>query len=213
MKKIAWITDSTCGLPEDYIETHHIHVVPLSVIINGVPYRDDIDMTKDEFYDKLRTAEVEVKSSQASLGDFFELYKTLKKKYDCGIAIHASGELSGTFNNSVTAAEQTGFPVKVIDSKIGNYALGKMIRNGLELEAKGKSYKKIVSRMKEYPELAEMYLLPASLEQLRKSGRVRTSQAVFASLLRINLLLRFNDGSVVVEESNSYGKKGEAALI
>src|SRR5699024_4945708 len=132
------------------------------------------------------------------LGDFIDLYEKLRQEYDCGIAIHASGELTGTYHSSVMAAEETGFSVEVIDSRIGNYALGKMIRNGLALEARGESYEAIVARMREYPALAEMYLLPSSLDQLKKSGRVSKGQAILASLLNINLLLGFDDGKVVV---------------
>jgi len=213
MKKIAWITDSTCGLPPEFIEENNIYVVTLNVIINGVSYKEDIDITKDEFYEKLKQPDVDATTSQATLGDFIELYEMLKKEYDCGIAIHASSELTGTYNSSVTAAEQTGFPVEVIDSKIGNYALGKMIRNGLALQAKGKSYEAIVSLIREYPALAEMYLLPSSLDQLKKSGRVSKGQAILASLLNINLLLGFDEGKVVVVDKIRSKKRAKKRLF
>lgn len=212
MKKIAWITDSTCGLPPEFIEENNIYVVPLNVIINGVSYKEDIDITKDEFYVRLQEPGVDAKTSQATLGDFIELYEELKKEYDCGIAIHASSALTGTYSSSVTAAEETGFSVEVIDSKIGNYALGKMIRNGLELQAQGQSYEAIVARVREYPALAEMYLLPSSLDQLKKSGRVSTGQAILASLLNINLLLRFDDGKVIVEDKIRSKKRAKRSL-
>lgn len=213
MKKIAWITDSTCGLPSDFIEENNIYVVPLNVIINGVSYKEDIDITKDEFYVKLQEPGVDATTSQATLGDFIELYEELKKEYDCGIAIHASGALTGTYSSSVRAAEETGFVVEVIDSRIGNYALGKMIRNGLELQAEGQSYESIVARVREYPALAEMYLLPSSLDQLKKSGRVSTGQAILASLLNINLLLRFEDGKVIVEDKIRSKKRAKRSLF
>lgn len=200
MKKIAWITDSTCGLPEAFIKENNIYVLPLSVIVNGKSYKDDIEITKEEFYEKLKIHGEGAKTSQPAFGEFFKLYEHLKKEYDCGIAVHASSALTGTYNSSLNAAEQTGFPVAVIDSKIGSYALGKMIRNGLELEKSGKPYDEIVETMRTYPENTEMYLLPASLDQLKRSGRVSTPQAILASLLNINILLRFDDGKVVVDE-------------
>ncbi len=213
MKKIAWITDSTCGLPQEFIEENDIHVVPLNVIINGVSYKEDVDITKEEFYQKLQEPDVDAKTSQASLGDFLELYERLKEEYDCGIAIHASSKLTGMYNSSRVAGEQTGFPVEVIDSKIGNYALGKMIRNGIALEKKGLSYEEIVARMRKFPALAEMYLLPSSMEQLKKSGRVSLGQAILASILNINLLLRFQEGKVVVEEKIRSKKKAKNRLF
>lgn len=200
MKKLAWITDSTCGLSDNFIKENNIYVLPLSVIVDGVSYRDDIDITKDEFYEKLKDHGEGAQTSQPAYGEFIELYEQLKEEYDYGIALHATSELTGTYESSVTAAKQTGFSVEVIDSKIGSYALGKMISNGIEFEKQGKTYEEIVSILRQYPRQTEMYLLPASLTQLKRSGRVTTTQAVFASLLNIHLLLGFEDGKVIVED-------------
>lgn len=199
MEKTAWITDSTCGLPQEYLEKHNIYVLPLSVIVNDVSYRDDIDITKEQFYEELQTHGNGAKTSQPAYGEFITLYEKLKETYDRGIAIHASSELTGTYQSSRMAAKDTGFDVEVIDSKIGAYALGKMIQKGIEMEASGESYEAIVAEIRSYPERAEMFLLPASFDQMRKSGRVSTTQALFASLLNMHVILGFDDGKVVVE--------------
>src|SRR5699024_8856612 len=213
MKKLAWITDSTCGLSEDFIKENNIFVLPLSVIVDNVSYKEDIEITKDQFYEKLKEHGEGATTSQPAFGEFLDLYERLKEDYDYGIAIHASSELTGTYESSINASRQTGFPVEVIDSKIGAYALGKMISNGIELEKQGKTYEEIIARLKTYPEQTEMYLLPASLGQLKRSGRVSTTQAVFASLLNINLILRFQHGKVVVEEKIRTKKRAERRLL
>lgn len=201
MAKIAWITDSTCGLSETYIKDNNIFVIPLSVIVAGESYKVDVDITKDEFYHKLKEHGEGAKTSQPAYGDFIKLYEHLKDNYDYGIAIHASSALTGTYDSSINASRQTDFPVEVIDSKMGAYALGKMIRLGIEHEKSGMSYEEIVRTVRTYPDRAEMYLLPANMDQLRKSGRVSTPQAIFASLLNINLLLTFDtEGKVVVAD-------------
>lgn len=200
MTKIAWITDSTCGLSEAYIRENNIYVLPLSVIVDGQSYKDDIEITKDAFYQKLKAHGEGAKTSQPAYGEFIQLYEQLKETYDYGIALHASSALTGTYESSKNAAKQTGFPVEVIDSKMGAYALGKMVSLGIEHEKSGTSYEELVRMLRTYPNKAEMYLLPQSMEQLRKSGRVSTTQAIFASLLNINLLLKFEDGTVVVDE-------------
>lgn len=197
MKKIAWITDSTSGLSEAFLEKYNIHVIPLHVILDGESYRENIDLSNDKFYEKLQLG-ADAKTSQPTYGEFINLYERLKEEYDCGIAIHASSELTGTYKASVNAAKQTGFQVAVIDSKMGAYALGKMVKNGIQLKEDGNSYEEIVAAVKAYPDLAEMYLLPASFEQLKRSGRVSTSRAILASLLNIQLILGFDDGKVVV---------------
>src|SRR5699024_6261881 len=131
MKKIAWITDSSCGLDLEYAKKHNIFIVPLNVIINGKTYQEDIDLSKDEFYELLKVHGDDAKTSQPAYSEFVSLYERLKEEYDYGIAIHASSQLTGTYQSSISASEMVGFNVEVIDSKIGDFALGKMIKNGV----------------------------------------------------------------------------------
>lgn len=207
MKKIAWITDSTCGLSQEFIDKHNIHVLPMIVNINDISYREDIDITKNQVYELLREHGEGAKTSQPPYGEFVELYEKLKDEYDLGIAIHASSALTGTYQSSISASKMYDFPVEVIDSKIGSYALGKMISNGIELQAAGKTYEQIVEKLRTYPDRTEMYLLPKNLDQLKRSGRVSTTQTVFANLLNINLLLKFENGKVIVEDKIRSKKK------
>lgn len=213
MKKIAWITDSTCGLSEEFIKEHDIFVLPLNVIVNDKSYKEDIDISKEEFYSLLQVHGDGAKTSQPTYGDFIALYERLKEEYDCGIAIHASSQLTGTYQSSMSASQMVEFPVEVIDSKIGDYALGKMIENGISLQKEGKSFDDIVSVLKTYPDLAEMYLLPANLEQLKKSGRVSTTQSIFASLMQINLILGFDNGKIIVHEKVRIKKRAKKKLF
>lgn len=200
MKKYAWITDSASGLSKKFIQENNIFVLPLNVIIDGVSYKEDVDITKDHFYEKLKQKNIDAKTSQPVFGDFIKLFNELKEKYDGGIALHASSALTGTYQSAKSAATQTGFPVVAIDSKIGAYPLGQMIKNGIQLVKQGLSYEKIVDALKTYPGKSEMFILPSNLEQLKKSGRVSNAQSIFASLLNIHLLLRVDQGKVVVAE-------------
>lgn len=200
MKKYAWITDSASGLSKKFIQENNIFVLPLNVIIDGVSYKEDVDITKEHFYEKLRQKNIDAKTSQPVFGDFIKLFNELKEKYDGGIALHASSALTGTYQSAKSAATQTGFPVVAIDSKIGAYPLGQMIKNGIQLVKQGLSYEKIVDALKTYPGKSEMFILPSNLEQLKKSGRVSNAQSIFASLLNIHLLLRVDQGKVVVAE-------------
>jgi len=212
MKKIAWITDSTCGLSPEFIKEHDIHVLPMNVIFGQESFKEDIDLTKEEFYQRLKDAP-EAKTSQPAYGEFIELYEKLKKEYDVGIAVHASSQLTGTYQSSLSASDQTGFLVNVIDSKIGDYAVGKMIQMGIEMQKSGKSYEEIVKVVHTLPNKAKMYLLPSNLEQLRKSGRVTTTQSVFASLLNVKLIIGFQDGKVIVEEKIRTEKKAKLKML
>ncbi|UFU00435.1 DegV family protein [Radiobacillus kanasensis] len=207
MRKIAWITDSTSGLSKDFIEKHNIFVLPMNVIVNDISYREDIDITKDEFYEKLKVHGLGAKTSQPTFGEFVELYEKLKTEYDCGIALHASSELTGTYQSSQSASEMANFPVEVIDSRIGAYPLGKMIDLGIELEQKGQEYEEIVETLRTLPEKAQLYLFPENLEQLRRSGRVSAARSALASIMNIKLMLCFDNGKVVIHDKVRTSKR------
>ncbi|MGN8644711.1 DegV family protein [Gracilibacillus sp. HCP3S3_G5_1] len=213
MKKIAWITDSSCGLDKEFAEQHNIFIIPLNVIINGKAYKEEVDLTKEEFYQLLKEHGDDAKTSQPAYGDFITLYERLKEEYDCGIAIHASSQLTGTYQSSISASEMIGFEVEVIDSKIGDFALGKMIKNGIQMEQEGKSFNEIVQKLRSYPEFAQMYLMPQSFDQLRKSGRVSAAQSIFASLLNIHLILGFDDGKVIVKDKVRIKKRAKRKMF
>src|SRR5699024_11127028 len=176
-------------------------------------YQEGIEITKDDIYKKLKEHGEGAGTSQPSYGEFIELYEKLKNEYDCGIAIHASKELTGTYDSSVRAAKQTGFPVEVIDSKMGTYAFVNMIKDGIELEKHGASYEEIIDTIHSYTDQSEMYLLPESMNQLKNSGRVSTPQTIFASLLHINLLLGFDHGKVAVGEKTRTKRKARQRLL
>lgn len=213
MKKIAWITDSSCGLSPEFARENNVFIVPLNVVINGKSYKEDIDITKDEFYQLLKEHGDDAKTSQPAFGDFLELYERLKEGYDHGIAIHASSQLTGTYQSSISAAEMTGFKAEVIDSKMGDYALGSMIKKGIQYVKEGYSLDQVVSKLRELPDRAQMYLMPQNLEQLRKSGRVSTAQSLFASLLNIHLILGFDNGKVVVKDKVRIKKRAKKKMF
>lgn len=209
MKKIAFITDSASGLSQQFIEKNNVYVLPLQLIIDDKTYLEGVDLSHEEFYSLLKAYGEGAKTSQPALGEFVELYNKLKEEYDCAIAIHASSELTGTFFTSQTAAKITGFQVTAIDSKMGAYVLGELVKQALVMAEEGKSVAEIVAATEETAARGDMYLLPASFVQMRNSGRVSTGQALFATILNINIVLGFDNGKVVVKEKIRGKKKVE----
>lgn len=209
MNKIAIVTDSAAGLSKEYIAEHDIKVLPMSVIIDGKAYRENVDASTEEIYDMLQHSGEGAKTSQPPVGEFIEIYEALDKDdaYDSVVAIHASSELTGTYQSSLSASEDVEKPVHVIDSRMGSYPLGKMVRTVVEARNTDESLLDIVQKVKDMAEQAQLYLMPQIFGQLRKSGRVSTSQSMLASLLNIHLKLMFEDGKIVVGEKVRTKKK------
>lgn len=213
MKKIAWITDTTATLPKEFIETHQIHVIPLQLLFGEQTFKEEVDITTQEFYQKMQQEKELPKSSQAAIGDFVALYEQLKETYDVGIAVHASSALTGTYHASIQAAEMAGFPLFAVDSKIGSYPLGEMVKQGVKWTEQGLEVELIAKKLQELAENTELYLVPANLEQLRRSGRLSGSQAILGTLLKMNLIIKFDDGKVVLGEKIRTAKKAKQYLF
>lgn len=213
LNNIAWITDSTSSLSEEFIKNNHIYVVPLSIIFGEESYLEGVDITAEDFYPKLAASKVLPKTSQPAIGEFVKLYQKLKDQYKHAIAIHASSALTGTYQSSVAASSMVDFKVDVIDSKIGSFPLGRMIEKGVELQKEGKSYDEIVSHLRTLPNKANLYMAPGSLEQLHKGGRLSTTQVIIGSLIKLKLIVRFDDGKVVLFDKIRTEKKVKERLF
>ena len=200
-KKIAWITDTAAQLDESFIKKHHVHILPLSVVFEDGAFKEDIDLTQDEFYEKLNVAKIPPKTSQPAIGEMVALYESLQQQgYDCAIALHVSSGMSGTFDTSQSAAQMVDFKVYPIDSKIGSYPMVKMIETGSELIAQGRDVEEVVTAIKKMTENTELVFIPVNLKQLHKSGRVSGTQAFLSSLLNIKVIITFKDGKPVMKE-------------
>ncbi|MCM3764277.1 DegV family protein [Neobacillus niacini] len=211
--KIAWITDTTSSLSKEFIEQHHIHVIPLHVVINDQFFKETIDITQEEFYIRMKTEEGKFQSSQPSLNDFVELYEKLKTEYDFGVAIHASSILTGTYQTSVLAAEMAGFKLYGIDSRTGSYPLSFLIKKGIQWVEQGVEINEVVRQLNEMRDDTRLFLVPSNLDQLHKSGRVSGGQKILASLLNIKPILSIEEGTAKIKDKVRSEKKALAWLV
>lgn len=211
--KIAWITDTTASLSKEFIEQNHIHVIPLHVVINDEFYKETIDISEQEFYMRMQNEDGKFQTSQPSINDFVELYNKLKGEYDCGIAIHASSILTGTYQASVIAAGMENFKLFAIDSQTGSYPLSFIIKKGIELVNQGLDAGEVVTHLNALREYTRLYLVPSNLDQLHKSGRVSGSQKLLASLFNIKPILAIEDGAAKIKDKVRTEKKAIAWLI
>lgn len=214
MKKIAWITDTAAQLDDAFIQQHNVHVLPLSVVFDEGSYRESIDLTQKEFYDKLRLAKVSPKTSQPAIGEMLELYERLQSEgYDFAIALHLSSGLSGTFASAQSAAEMSDFKVYPIDSKIGSFPMVKMIEVGDRMFAEGQDADKVVATIQGMAERSHLSFIPSSLNQLHKSGRVSGTQSFISNILNIKLVITFVDGVTVMKEKVRSNKRAKQSVM
>ncbi|MFC0189280.1 DegV family protein [Fictibacillus aquaticus] len=213
MKKIAWITDSTSCLSNDRAAENNIHIIPVSVIFGEEIYKDGVDISVSEFYEKLNSGGIQPKTSQPSPAEFAAYYENLKNEYDCGIAVHVSGKLSGTLNSSRIGAEMADFPLHIVDSKITSDAMNHLLLKGIELEKNGDSPDVIVRKLETMADQVKGYVCVGNLDQLHKGGRLSGASFFLGNLLQIKPILTFDDGALVPFEKVRTQKKADDRVL
>jgi DegV family protein with EDD domain len=213
MKKIAWITDSTCYIEPEFAKQNNIFVVPMSISFDNETYKDRVDITDEAFYQKLTSSRNLPKTSQPALGGLVSLYEELKQEYDLGIAIHLSAELSGTANASKQAADIAGFPLELVDSKLISLPMGYMITKGQEMIRQGISPSNAANNLRTMYKSNHFYVMVGSLEQLHKGGRVSALQMIMGSLLQIKPILAFQEGKLIPHEKVRSQKKALSYMV
>ncbi|GAI48415.1 unnamed protein product, partial [marine sediment metagenome] len=116
---VGILTDSTSDIPKDICEKYDIEVIPLKVMFDKKTFIDDVDITPEEFYKKLKVSKKIPTTTQPTPYEFVQVYKKMAEKYDSIISIHISEKMSGTIASASSAkASLPDLDITIIDSKI-----------------------------------------------------------------------------------------------
>jgi DegV family protein with EDD domain len=195
---IRIITDSTCEAPEALLRHPAVTVLPLSVVFGGTAFKDGIDITRDEFWRRLPASNPLPTTSQATPGDFLDLFHRFTDAGDEVIALLLSAKLSGTHDSAVAALDsQPKWPVDVVDSRSVSIGLGLMLQEAVAMVDAGASRDRIVANLIRMREQIRIIFVLETLEYLQRGGRIGKAQAFMGTLLKFKPLLGIVDGEVV----------------
>ena len=187
---IALVTDSTCDLSQELIDYYQINVVPLNINFGSNHYLDKVTIQPDQFYDLLESSVGFPKTSQINERTFTNLYSHLASHYDAIIAVHLTQHFSGTYLNSVKAAERIkkefNKPVYVIDSKNLSGGLGLLVLRVAQSIESGMLPQAIVKSTEEWIKNTKIFVSVKDLKYMIKGGRVSKKKGFIASILGIN---------------------------
>ncbi len=196
-RQVAIVTDSTADLPPVLAATRAISVVPLTLHFDGQSLLDGVDITPEEFYRRLPTATTHPTTSQPSPGRFAEVYAALLEDHESVVSIHISEKLSGTVDSARQAADMTDPKrVRVIDSEVVSMSLGLITLVASALAAQDLDATAIESRVRAMRPQLHTYFSVATLEFLRRGGRIGRASALLGSVLQVKPVLCIRDGLV-----------------
>jgi DegV family protein with EDD domain len=188
------VTDSTADVPPEWCERYGIEVVPLRVLFGSESFRDRVDLSADQFFDRLRGSDRLPTTSAPSPGDFAAVYERLSHECEGAVSIHISGDLSGTVEAArVGAGSVEGFPVHVIDSRCLSMCLAYLARTAAEADTVETAVRSVEERV---PRQGILALLD-TLRYLEMGGRIGRAQALLGTVLDLKPILSLAEGRVV----------------
>jgi DegV family protein with EDD domain len=194
---ISIVTDSTADIPAELVENYHIQIIPNLIMIEGASLRDGLDISRQEFYDRLPWLDPPPTTATASTGAYTETYESLFRQGARYIlSIHPSAKLSGILNAASGAAQSFEEKVHVLDSGQLSLGLGFQVLAAAEAVRQGASLENVLHLLKEMRQRVRLIAMLDTLEYVRRSGRVSWARARLGNLLQFKPFIELKDGSV-----------------
>ena len=214
MKKIGIMTDSHSGILTEEAEKLGIKVLPMPFYIDDELYLEGVDLSREEFYEKLRQG-VNVSTSQPSPQEVMETWDDMLKEYETLIYIPISSGLSGSCMTAQGLAQDEEYEGKVfvVDNGHVSTPLHRSVLDAVEMAEAGYSAVEIKKILEETKEQMVIYVGLSTLEYLKKGGRISSTSALLANVLNIKPVMKFGTGVLDVYQKCRGMKKSRKAMI
>ena len=214
--KLAVITDSSAFLQAETLRKEDLFVLDIPVNIDGQEYVEGVNLTAQEFYEKMASASELPKTSQPSIAKLDEILSSLKDKgYTHALGLFLSSGISGFHQNiQYMKDEYEGLTIAFPDTRITSAPLGYMVESVLKWAEQGDGFESILDKVTKQIENTSAFIMVDDLDHLVKGGRLSNGAAILGNLLSIKPILYFNDQGVIeVYEKVRTEKKATKRLV
>lgn len=195
--RIAIVTDSTCDLPVDVAAQNEIYVLPTILVMQGQSYFDGVNISRQEFYERLPQMTELPTTAAPAIGEFQALYEKLfQAGFEKIISIHISSKLSGVFNAASAAAQAFAGRIQVVDSEQVSMGIGFQAIVAAEAARQGETLEAILEKISSARQRIRLVAMLDTLEYIRRSGRLSWARATVGYLLSLKPFLEVKDGHV-----------------
>lgn len=199
MADVAVVTDSVADIPAELADALGISVVPLYIHFGLETFRDRVDMTEEQFYQRLSASEQYApKTSQPAPGDFVKVYERLLAVHRQIVSIHPISRFSGTYNTALLARAMLGNPteIEVVDSRSGSAGQALIVLEAARAALQGFSRRQVADLVRSMVSKVRIYIALETLEYVARSGRIDKAKIWMASLLKIKPIITVYNGDV-----------------
>ena len=196
MKKIAIVTDTNSGfIPEEAKQFDNLFLIPMPFTIDGEEYLEYINLSQQEFYEKLK-ANADISTSQPGIGIVMELWDKILKDYDEIVHIPMSSSLSKSCETAKLFSQEYNGKVQVVDNQRISVTLKQSVIDAINLARDGKDAEEIKTYLEETKRDSSIYIMVDTLKYLKKGGRITPAAAMIGTLLKIRPVLQIQGGKL-----------------
>lgn len=189
MSKVAVMTDSNSGITQSEAKKLGISVVPMPFYINGQLFYEDIDLTQEEFYERLARGG-EISTSMPVVGDLIDRWDTLLKDYDEIVYIPMSSGLSSSCETAKMLSDDYEGKVCVVDNQRISVTQKLSVFEAMKMAEEGRSAAEIKEILEKNKFESTIYIMVDTLEYLKKGGRITPAAAALGTLLKLKPVLQ-----------------------
>lgn len=200
MKKIAVVTDSNSGITQSAAKELGVFVLPMPFYINEELFLEDITLTQEEFYKKLKE-DADISTSQPTPLDVTELWDKVLEEYDELVYIPMSSGLSNSCETAMALARDYEGKVFVVDNQRISVTQRQSVLDALKLIGEGKEGAEVKEMLEKTKLSASIYITLETLKYLKKGGRITPAAAAIGTILNLKPVLQIQG-----EKLDAYAK-------
>ncbi|EOJ71266.1 MAG: DegV family protein [Enterococcus faecalis] len=197
MTNVKIVTDSSCTMEKSLRDELNIHMMPLSIMVDGVVYPDDDHLPGEKFMDMMANAKVLPKTSQPPIGEFVELYDRLGEDGSEVISIHMTKGLSGTVEAARQASNLSSSKVTVIDSDFTDQGLSFQVIQAAKLAQAGAGVPEILAEIERVKQNTKLYIGISTLDNLVKGGRISRTTGLLSNIFNMKVVMDFENTELI----------------
>jgi DegV family protein with EDD domain len=208
---VAIVTDSASDLPPDVAARDGITVLPLAVSFGAESFRTNVDLTTEEFWERMTAPDAPFPTTAAAApGDFKSAYEAaFATGAEAVVCVTVSGDLSGTLKSAQVGAQQLdGRDVRIVDSRTASMGHGMLAQLGARMARDGASPDAIQAAIEDARDRVTLFIALDTLEYLKRGGRISGARAAVGTMLSIKPIITVEHG--IVENADRVRTRAKA---
>lgn len=189
VSKIAVATDSNSGITQEQAKEYGVYVIPMPFFIDGETYYEGVNLTQEQFYEKLE-GNAEISTSMPAVGDVTDFWDKLLQEYDEVVYIPMSSGLSSSCETAIMLSQDYEGKVQVVNNQRISVTQKQSVLDAVELAKKGMNAEQIKEYLEKVKFDSSIYIMLDTLYYLKKGGRITPAAAALGTLLKLKPVLQ-----------------------